>query len=198
VGIPEREIIANIGKTYLDEGADELGSIIIRSTPEDLYMRNKMPSDRILWEGDVVSCDTGCCYRGYWSDMMRAASIGEPSKEMADGFAAAAKVNTAVREAIRPGMEIDALDQVRAKVIEENNFGTWLPSIGHTIGTTVHELPRIAGGVHEVLQPGMVFCVEPGVHFPPYVFNIEDVVLVTEEGCDTLSIYPREIYIANR
>jgi Xaa-Pro dipeptidase len=195
-GMSEREIATIMANTFSDGGAEELGFVIIRSTPEDLYMRNKMATDRILQKGDVISCDIGCVYRRYWSDMMRAAAIGEPAKEMADGFAAAAVVNKAVREAIRPGMEIDELDQVRARTIEENNYGTWLPSIGHCLGTTVHELPRIAGGVHDILEPGMVFAVEPGVYFPPYVFNIEDVVVVTEDGYESFNNYPRELYIA--
>jgi Xaa-Pro aminopeptidase len=195
-GITERDIFATMARTFVEEGAEEIGFVIIRSTPEDLYMRNKMPTDRVLQAGDVVSCDIGCQYRGYWSDMMRAAAIGEPDETLARGFAAAALLNTAVREAARPGMTIDELDRVRARTIEENGFGVWLPSIGHCLGTTVHELPRIAGGVQDVLEPGMIFTVEPGVHLPPYVFNIEDVMLVTETGVESLNRYPRELYIA--
>lgn len=195
-GITERDVFASMASTFVQEGAEEIGFVIIRSTPEDLYMRNKMPSDRVLQEGDVVSCDIGCQYRGYWSDMMRAAAIGEPSEQMAKGFAAAKLVNTAVREAARPGMVIDELDKVRARAIEENGFGTWLPSIGHCLGTTVHELPRIAGGVEDVLEPGMVFTVEPGVYFEPYVFNIEDVMVVMEDEVVSLNNYPRDLYIA--
>jgi Xaa-Pro aminopeptidase len=195
-GMTERDVFTIMARTFVEEGAEEIGFIIIRSTPDDLYMRNKMPTDRILRAGDVVSCDIGCQYRGYWSDMMRAAAIGEPDEIMARGFAAAALVNTAVREAARPGMTIDDLDKVRARTIEEHGFGVWLPSIGHCLGTTVHELPRIAGGVQDVLEPGMVFTVEPGVHFPPYIFNIEDVMIVTETGTESLNRYPRELYIA--
>lgn len=195
-GMTERDVFTSMARTFIEEGAEEIGFIIIRSSPEDLYMRNKMPTDRVLRTGDVVSCDIGCQYRGYWSDMMRAAAIGEPDETMARGFAAAALVNTAVREAARPGMTIDELDRVRARTIEEHGFGVWLPSIGHCLGTTVHELPRIAGGVQDVLEPGMVFTVEPGVHLPPYVFNIEDVMIVTETGTESLNRYPRELYIA--
>lgn len=196
-GVREGEIVGIMGETFLREGAEEVGFIIIRSTPEDLYMRNKMPTNRYIQRGDVVSCDIGCVYHQYWSDMMRAAAVGEPDPLMAKGFAAAALINTIVREAARPGMEIHDLDQVRAKALEENGFGVWLPSIGHCLGTTVHELPRIASGVHQTLEPGMVFTVEPGVHIPPYVFNVEDVMLVTENGVESLNQYPRELQIVN-
>jgi Xaa-Pro dipeptidase len=195
-GMTERDVSKIMATTFMEGGAEEIGFIIIRSTPDDLYMRNKMPTDRVLQVGDVISCDIGCSYRSYWSDMMRGAAIGEPSKLMAEGFAAAALVNQAVREAIRPGMEIDALDKVRERTLKENGFGEWVPFIGHALGSTVHELPRIAGGNHDLLEPGMVFAVEPGVYFPPYVFNIEDVVLVTETGYESLNNYPRELYIA--
>lgn len=195
-GMTERDVFGHMASTFVQEGAEEIGFVIIRSTPEDLYMRNKMPTNRVLESGDVISCDIGCQYRGYWSDMMRAAAIGEPSEEMAKGFAAAKIVNTAVREAAKPGMVIGDLDKVRAKTIEENGFGTWLPSIGHCLGTTVHELPRIAGGVEAILEPGMVFTVEPGVFFDPYVFNIEDVMVVTEDDVVSLNQYPRDLYIA--
>lgn len=195
-GIREGEIVSIMGETFSREGAEELGFIIIRSTPEDLYMRNKMPTNRYIQKGDVVSCDIGCQYHQYWSDMMRAAAVGEPAKEMAKGFEAAAIINQAVREAAKPGMTIHDLDQVRAKALEENGFGVWLPSIGHCLGSTVHELPRIASGVYDTLEPGMVFSVEPGVYFPPYVFNIEDVMLVTEDKVESLNNYPRELYIA--
>jgi Xaa-Pro dipeptidase len=195
-GVNERAISNVIARTFAEGGAEEIGFIIIRSTPEDLYMRNKMPTDRIIQKGDVISCDIGCSYRGYWSDMMRAASIDQPDELMAKGFLAAAMVNTLVREAIKPGMEIDELDKVRAKALKDNGLREWVPFIGHALGSTVHELPRIAGGNHEILESGLVFAVEPGVYFPPYVFNIEDVVVVTEAGYESLNNYPRELYIA--
>jgi Xaa-Pro dipeptidase len=194
-GMLESELSAIIAKTFAEEGAQELGFIALRSTPDDFMMRNKLVTERELKVGDVISCDMGCVYRMYWSDMMRAASIGKPSPEIAKGFADALVVNTAVREAIRPGMEIDELDGVRAKTVEENGFGEWLPSIGHCIGSSCHESPGIRGGVHEILEPGMVFCVEPGVYYPPHVFNIEDVVLVTDDGAESLNNFQRELYI---
>ncbi|MFO8035715.1 MAG: Xaa-Pro peptidase family protein [Anaerolineales bacterium] len=198
-GMTERKIGQLIASAYVEGGADETRSLIVRSDPvhsfEDTFLCNKYLTDRLITTGDYINVDTGCVYRGYHSDMMRSALIGEPDPKISKGYAAAVLVNESVREAVRPGMTIHELDQVRVKTIEENGFEAWLPLTGHCIGLSVHELPRICSGIHEVLEPGMAFSIEPTIRWSPYVFVVEDVVLVTEKGSETLNKCTRTLFI---
>jgi Xaa-Pro aminopeptidase len=200
-GMLEREICQIVGRTFAEEGAEEIGFTIVRSDPshsyEEEFLCNKMATDREIMPGDIIAFDIGCVYRGYCSDMMRTASIGEPTQAVAVGYKAAMEISQKVRDAVRPGITADELDQARVKAFEESGYKSWLPFTGHAIGTTVHELPRIAPGVEEVLQPGMTFASEPLVSVPPYVFIIEDVMLVTEDGGESLNKMSRDLYIVD-
>lgn len=194
-GITEREIARIMAATFMEEGADETGFIILRSGLEDNYIRNKYATDRKLRRGELIVCDIGCVYRDYWSDMMRMACIGTPSPQIVEAHHAALTVNTAVREAARPGMTIHELYEVMAKTNEEHGFKASWPGIGHSIGMTGHELPRIAANEFAVFEPGLVFTVEPGVQFPPLFMNIEDVMVITEDGAESLNKCPRELFV---
>ncbi|MFO8035716.1 MAG: Xaa-Pro peptidase family protein [Anaerolineales bacterium] len=198
-GMLEREICEIVGKTFAEEGAEEIGFVIVRSAPshshEEGFLCNKVATDREIRSGDIIGFDIGCVYRGYCSDMMRAASIGEPDPQVVKGYAATMKINRAVREGVRPGITADELDKIREKAFKETQYEPWLPFTGHAIGSTAHELPRIGPGVEEVLQPGLTFAIEPTVKVPPYIFIIEDVMLVTEDGGESLNKVPRDLYI---
>ena len=110
-------------------------------------------------------------------------------------YEAVYSANKAAREFARPGVTCEAVDRVARSVIESAGLGEYfIHRLGHGLGLSVHELPNIVAGNLQELQPGMVFTIEPGLYIPGLGgVRIEDNVVVTEDGIDVLTSYPREL-----
>jgi Xaa-Pro aminopeptidase len=139
------------------------------------------PGTRVLVEGDLVLCDLVPRRSGYWGDSCATFAVGEPSASARSRHRAASDALGRAIEAVRPGAvagEIDALTRP----------GLGYPHhTGHGLGTTFHEEPRIVPGSTTVLEPGMVIALEPGSYGDGEGVRVEQIVLVTEEGCEVLS-----------
>ena len=92
-------------------------------------------------------------------------------------------------DAVRPGVSVGTVDAAARKVLRKAGLGRYFThSTGHGVGLEIHEAPRVADGQSEVLQPGMVITIEPGVYFPgKWGVRIEDMVAVTASGCEVLT-----------
>ena len=199
-GVTQRDLARAVGVSMMGNMADVPNFLIIRTGEDGWYMGNPPSSDKVVKEGDIVSIDIGCIYRDYHSDMIRLASLGEPSRQYREWHAAAVHVAQVVREATRPGITIGDLCEVRRHVTAEFGVPAAWAGIGHAIGLTTHELPRVDPGIEDsefVLEPGFVFTVEPGLSYDGRICAIEDVVVVTETGHRSLTHAPRELYIAS-
>jgi Xaa-Pro aminopeptidase len=115
--------------------------------------------------------------------------------------AEARQVYDAVREsqqaaidAVRPGIAVGQIDEAARKVLRKAGLGRYFThSTGHGVGLEIHEAPRVARGQPEILQPGMVITIEPGVYFPgKWGIRIEDMVAVTANGCEVLTPTSKE------
>ncbi len=165
-------------------------------------MINVEPFDKPMVRGDLVVVDLGATYKDYWSDFMRMASIGTPTKEQRAFFdcdLAAQKAGVAV---IRPGIPTKTIFQACADVIKEQGFAEHarIERVGHGVGLDVHEPPSIAYNSETLVEPGMVLTVEPIFFDRPDGkvgnFALEDVVAVTETGHEVLSTFPKDLWIA--
>lgn len=132
---------------------------------------------------------------GYISDLTRTLVAPKPAKKLATIYNAVLKANQAGIKAIRPGAKASTVDRAARKIIESAGFGPQFNhSLGHGIGLDVHEAIRLAETSKDVLEPGMVVTVEPGIYVPGYGgVRIEDDVLVTEDGCEVLSTVPKDL-----
>jgi Xaa-Pro aminopeptidase len=139
------------------------------------------PGERVLTEGDLVLCDLVPRLRGYWGDSCATFALGTPS---ATAQAKHARVTDALArglDAIRPGLVASALDElVRADLGYPHHTG-------HGLGASWHEEPRIVPGGRTVLEAGMVVALEPAVYAGDEGLRVEQVVLVTDHGCERLS-----------
>jgi len=195
-GMTERELSRALAKAMIEHGADYPGFLVVRTGRDGGYMLNKLATDRVIERGDLVSFDVGCVYKDYNSDTIRMASLGTPGAETLAIHDVAMRVNQAVRDAVRPGVTIEALDQVRRRAIQAAGVDASWDGIGHTIGISTHELPRFGPGEETVLTPGMVFSVEPGVlGADGQLFVVEDIVVVTPDGRQDLTSSRREIVV---
>lgn len=132
---------------------------------------------------------------GYISDLTRTLIAPKPPKKLATIYEAVLKANLAGIKAIKPGAKASAVDRAARRVIDKAGYGNYFThSLGHGIGRDVHESVRLSEVSKDVLQPGMVVTVEPGIYLPGYGgVRIEDDVLVTEDGCEVLSTTPKDL-----
>ena len=151
----------------------------------------------VLRPGDSVILDVGALLNSYCSDMTRTVFYGKPSDEAKRVYEIVCKANQAGREAVRPGVPLREVDRAARKVIEDAGYGAYfIHRTGHGIGLEVHEFPDVSAASEAVCQPGMTFSVEPGIYLPgAFGVRIEDLVAVTEDGCETLNEFNKEMRI---
>ena len=150
-----------------------------------------------LKKGDSVIIDVGLLYKSYCSDMTRTVFFGEPTEEMRKVYEIVKAANEAGRAAVRPGQPMKNFDRAARKVIEDAGYGPYFTHrTGHGIGLEVHEFPDNSAVSEIIAQPGMTFSVEPGIYLPGrFGVRVEDLVAVTETGCETLNAYTREFTV---
>jgi Xaa-Pro aminopeptidase len=196
-GATERELQGVMGATFLQEGSDYRGFIIVNSGVERYKMMNPYATDRALKRGDMCTFDFGAVYNGYWSDLTRSFFVGEPSTRQREFYEAAAMASETTAKAVRPGMMWEEVDRVAESFLVDRGYkGNMLHRTGHSIGLEVHEMPTISLGDKTVIEPGMVVAIEPGIYdFEIGGFRMEDICVVTEKGVEYLSNCRRELTV---
>lgn len=158
------------------------------------------PRPRAIERRSLVVVDQGAILDGYCSDMTRMIAIGHLDETQEKLFLAVLEAQEAAIDAIRPGVECRTVDGRARQVLRQTEVdGTRLDtmfthSTGHGLGLEIHEGPRIAPKQRQRLEAGMVVTVEPGVYLEGRAgVRIEDVVVVTEQGCEVLTRTPRAL-----
>ena len=201
-GMTERQLAGIIMAELAIETEELPGFLMVRSGEMKYGMVNVEPFDKPMNEGELVVVDVGGNYKHYWSDFMRMASVGKPSPEQLHFFEAELASQQAGVDMIRPGVKLHEIFDACYNVLLERGFEQHVPGlerVGHGLGLDVHEPPSIARGSEVIAQPNMILTVEPIFWDQPDHrignFAIEDVVLVTENGHEVLSTFPKELHI---
>ena len=152
------------------------------------------PTNTVIAEGDTVIIDVGALYEGYHSDMTRSYVIGEPSALQRELYEVVRVAQAAGVAAVRPGITSRELDTVCRSVIADAGYGDWFShGTGHGVGLLIHENPFINAVGTVELAVGDVVTVEPGVYRGGFGgFRIEDLVVVTTDGCRVLTSSPKD------
>jgi len=139
--------------------------------------------------------DWGASVDGYISDLTRTFAVGEVDRELVKIHRLVLEANAAGRGAAQPGTSCAAVDQAARSVIERAGFGAYFTHrTGHGIGLEAHEEPYLRGDNQARMEAGMTFTVEPGIYLPGRAgVRIEDDVLITDRGADSLSGMEREL-----
>ncbi|MDD4101877.1 MAG: Xaa-Pro peptidase family protein [Kiritimatiellae bacterium] len=156
------------------------------------------PGNSRLRPGQALLIDMGVLRDYYCSDLTRTVCVGAaPSSDLANIYRVVLDANQKAIRAIRPGRRCCDIDAVARRAIERAGYGEYFGhSLGHGLGLEVHEAPSFSTACRTVLEPGMVLTVEPGIYLPGrFGVRIEDVVLITEGGCEVLSQSPRALRI---
>ena len=168
-GRTERAIAADIEAAIREAGFSRPAFETIVASGPNSALPHARPTDRQLKAGDPTVLDFGGVYDGYCVDLTRTVQLGACSAALARLYAAVAEAQQAAIQAIRPGVVASDVDAAARQVLERHGLGdAFGHGTGHGLGLEVHEEPRIARptprNVDAVIEPGMVFTVEPGAY----------------------------------
>ncbi|MFD4182731.1 M24 family metallopeptidase [Rhodococcus sp. NPDC058514] len=196
-GRTEAEVASDIGAAIIAEGHTAAEFIIVGSGPHGADPHHEV-SDRVIESGDVVVIDIGGPVEpGYNSDSTRTYSLGEPSSAVAERFAVLERAQRAAVDAVRPGVTAESVDAAARDVLATAGLAdVFVHRTGHGIGLSVHEEPYIVAGNRIELAEGMAFSIEPGIYFRgDWGARIEDIVVVTADGCESMNTRPHGLTV---
>jgi len=194
-GVPEVEVAAAMEFKARCSGAEGMSfPTILAAGARSAVVHGRASKARIPRRGFVV-CDFGVILAGYCSDRTRTVYVGRPSTEARDFYQSVLDAQLAAIAAVRAGVTAAEVDEAARRVLRRRKLARYFThSTGHGLGLEIHEAPRLAAGQAQPLEPGMVITIEPGAYVPgKWGVRIEDVVVVTQSGCEVLTPSDKEL-----
>lgn len=188
-GVTEKDLACEMEYFMKKNGAESTAfDTIVASGPRSSLPHGRA-SERKLQPGDFITMDFGARYSCYCSDMTRTVFLGEPDDTQLKIYDVVLQAQQKALEYIKPGLLGKDVDRVAREIIEKNGYGkNFGHGLGHGVGIEIHESPRLSTKGEKELLPGMVVTVEPGIYIENYGgVRIEDMVVVTRDGCDNLT-----------
>ena len=195
-GVTEREVANKIATFFLQDGAEGVDFTIIASGPNGAFPHHH-PGDRRLQTGDTVVIDIGATLNSYKSDISRMVYLGEPPAEVYAIYQAVLEANQCAHQAAIAGVHARTVDRAARDSLERAGYASYfIHRTGHGLGLEIHETPWITAVSDTLLEPGMVFSIEPGVYLPGKLgIRIEDIVVVAKDKCRCLTGLDHELII---
>jgi Xaa-Pro aminopeptidase len=193
-GVREIEVAAKMEYAAREASAEGMSFETIIASGQRSALPHGRASNARIPAGGFVVCDFGVILHGYCSDRTRTVHVGSANEEARRTYGAVLEAQLAAIGAVQPGVSVSLIHQTARKVLQKNGLAKYFThSTGHGVGLEIHEAPRVAKGQPELLRPGMVITVEPGVYLPgKWGVRIEDMVVVTEHGCEVLDPTQKE------
>ena len=196
-GVTEKEVALELDYYMLSHGADGLSFETIAVSGKNSSKPHGVPSDKKIEKGDFVTMDFGAVVEGYHSDMTRTVAVGFVTDEQKNVYETVLKAQEAAQTAASSGVCCADVDKAARDVIEDAGYGEYFNhSTGHGVGVEIHESPRLSTVCKAILSVGNVVTDEPGIYIPEkFGVRIEDMLLITENGCKNLTRAPKELII---
>lgn len=195
-GMTEKQIANELIVQLLKAGSEsEMPFAPIVAIGENSANPHAVPSDRELQPGDLLLFDWGAMHEGYFSDITRTFTFGEVDSELIEIGEIVLEANRAGRKSGKPGITAGSIDRAARAVIDGAGYGfAFTHRTGHGLGMEAHEPPYIYLENGLILAPGMTFTIEPGIYLPGRGgVRIEDDVVITETGLESLTDLPRQV-----
>lgn len=195
--LSEVQLAEKVNEFFAAEGAAVRSLCIVAYGTNCAIPHHGSAKDVFLKPGDNVLFDIGKNFGGYYCDMTRTVCYKEASALQKEIYKIVLEANMAAIAAVKPGVRACDVDAAARDVIVKAGYGEYFTHrTGHNIGIEVHEWPDISSTNDMPLVPGMCFSIEPGIYLPDSVgVRIEDLVIVTENGCENLNHYTKELQI---
>lgn len=194
-GVKETDVAGEMEHTARRAGAEEMSFPTIIASGARSALPHGRASDQAIGRGGFVVCDFGVILAGYCSDMTRTIHVGRPQNQASSAYEAVKEAQQAALYAVKPGTTVGEVDHAARKLLYNHGLGKFFThSTGHGLGLEIHEAPKVAAAQKDVLRPGMVITIEPGIYLPgKWGIRIEDTVVVTETGCEILTPCPKDL-----
>jgi Xaa-Pro aminopeptidase len=194
-GRTEHELAWWVERTFREAGAEGLSFSTAVAAGESGASPHSEPGGRVVEEGMLVIVDAGCVLDGYCSDCTRTFAVGAISDRLSEIYALCLEAQLAGLAAVGPGVHGKDADAVSRAPIEAAGLGwAYGHGLGHGVGIQIHEAPVLRPESTDVLEPGNVVSVEPGIYLPGEGgVRIEDLVAVTDDGCERLTQFTKEL-----
>ncbi len=197
VGMTEKELQAELIYCLYKNGGDGLSFDPIVVSGPNTSLPHGVATDRVISAGDFITMDFGVLYNGYCSDMTRTVAVGYATEEMQTVYNTVLNAQLAGIDATRAGVKGKDIDAAARKVIEDAGYGDYFGhGYGHSLGLEVHEAPNCSPSSETVMEAGVVSSAEPGIYLPgKFGVRIEDVVILTADGCENITKSPKNLII---
>ena len=196
-GMTEKEIMLDMEFLMRDAGSEGTAFDFIVVSGKNSSLPHGVPTDKRIENGDFITMDFGAVVNGYRSDMTRTVAIGEITDKQRLVYDTVLKAQSVSLKSIKPQTECKEIDRIARDIISDAGFGNCFGhGLGHSVGLDIHENPALNARDTTPLQKGMIMTVEPGIYIEnEFGVRIEDMVVVTEDGCQNLTHSPKELII---
>ena len=196
-GRTEKEVMLDMEFYMRKLGSEGVSFDFIVVSGKNSSLPHGVPTDKMIEKGDFITMDFGAVAGGYRSDMTRTVAVGCVSDEQRLVYETVLKAQEEAIKNISAGKICSQIDKIARDIISEAGFGdNFGHGLGHSVGIEIHENPNFNMRCHEILLPGTVMTVEPGIYLEnKFGVRIEDMVYVTENGCINLTESPKNLII---
>lgn len=192
-GVIEGEIALALEMSLRQLGGEDRAFDFIVASGKRGAMPHGVASEKVIAAGELVTIDFGTRRHGYHSDETVTVAIGEIDARQREIFDVTLAAHNLALAAVRPGIPLRELDQIARNYIHQRGYGEFFGhGLGHGVGLEVHEHPTVSPRSEDLAVEGMVFTIEPGIYIADFGgVRIEDTVLVTSDGCRSLTSIPK-------